>query len=167
MSQTPFLVIGLGNPVISDDAAGLAAVEEAKTRLQSTATRPHGDVEFILDTSGGIDLLYVLENRERVLLVDAVSPDGAEAGSVFEIPFAELSDSPRGNPFTTHYASIPELLSLGARLGMAMPSEIRILAIAAKDLETIAEGFTPMVERAIPLAATRICAIVEEWLPHL
>lgn len=164
MNLPPFLVVGLGNPVIRDDAAGLVAVEEARKILATSGIDLRDRLDLTLDTSGGIDLLYIVENREKVLFVDAVSSGKAKPGSVFEIPFAELRDAPGGESFTTHYASLPELISLGQRLGMVMPREVRIIAIAAEDLETITESLTPRVKAAIPLAALMILDIVREWL---
>ena len=67
------LVLGLGNPILGDDAVGLH-VMRAVRRIG-----PHlPDVEYRERCVGGLDLLFEIEGFERLVLVDAMINGGRE-----------------------------------------------------------------------------------------
>src|ERR1039457_4189410 len=75
-ARAPVLVLGLGNLLLSDDAAGL--------HLEAALQAERGDspqVEFVDGGTQGLALLDYLSNRRAVLVLDAVGL-GAEPGSV-------------------------------------------------------------------------------------
>lgn len=61
------VVIGLGNPLMGDDGLGLVALE----RLRSGYTIPP-DVELVDGGTWGMNLLPVIEDAGRVILIDAI-----------------------------------------------------------------------------------------------
>src|ERR1035437_72962 len=74
--RAPILVLGLGNLLLSDDAAGLHL--EAALLAERGATDP---VEFVDGGPQGLPLLHCRANRRGVVGLDAVGL-GAEPGSV-------------------------------------------------------------------------------------
>jgi hydrogenase maturation protease len=72
----PTVVIGLGNPLMGDDGLGLAAI----ARLQEVWRLPDG-VEVVDGGTWGMNLLPVIEDAGRVLLIDAVAT-GAAPGTL-------------------------------------------------------------------------------------
>src|SRR5450756_627755 len=74
--RAPILVLGLGNLLLSDDAAGLQL--HAALLAERGAT---DQVEFVDGGTQGLALLHYLANRRAVLVLDAVGL-GAEPGSV-------------------------------------------------------------------------------------
>ena len=60
------LVIGLGNPLMGDDGAGVAALE----RLRDEWELPP-EVELVDGGTWGMNLLPLVESAPRLILVDA------------------------------------------------------------------------------------------------
>lgn len=61
------VVLGLGNPLMGDDGTGLAALE----RLQEDWRIPP-DVDLIDGGTWGMNLLPVVEDADRLLIIDAI-----------------------------------------------------------------------------------------------
>src|SRR5581483_11003657 len=60
------IILGLGNPLMADDGIGLAALD----RLRSV--RPAVDAELVDGGTWGMSLLPVVEEAERIILLDAI-----------------------------------------------------------------------------------------------
>ena len=73
------LVIGLGNPLVTDDSVGLRVAAELKTRL---AGRP--DVEVDEDYWGGLRLMERLVGCDRAIVIDAIHT-GAPPGTIHRL----------------------------------------------------------------------------------
>ncbi len=71
------VVIGLGNPLMGDDGAGL----EALARLREWRL---DEVDLVDGATWGLSLLPVIEDAERLILVDAIAA-GAAAGDLVEL----------------------------------------------------------------------------------
>ena len=61
------LIIGLGNPIVSDDSVGLRVVEELKPLLAHRT-----DVEVAEDYWGGLRLMERMIGFDRAIVVDAI-----------------------------------------------------------------------------------------------
>jgi hydrogenase maturation protease len=140
------LVVGLGNPILTDDGVGIHAVRAAKARCQA------GDVEFAEVSVGGLRLLDVLAGYERVILVDAIQTQDGEAGSVYRLHPGDLASLHSGS---THDLSLPGALALGRSLGLSLADDgaIIIIAVEVEDVLSFGETCTPCVEAAIPRLA--------------
>ncbi len=107
------LVLGIGNILMTDEGAGVHAVEELKKRYRLSE-----GVEVLDGGTAGLDLLPYIANRDCLLIVDAVR-GGKPPGSVMvfegeEIP-AVLSAK-----LSPHQIGLSDLL-LAARLKGELP----------------------------------------------
>ena len=153
MSAT--LVLGMGNPILSDDGVGLLVAE----RLRETAL-PEG-VEVQQSEVAGLRLLELVRGFARVIIIDALrSP--AESGRVpGEIVRYEAKDFKGGHRYgSAHSIGLDTALELGHRLGYDMPEEVTVFAIEAVDVETFGEELSPPVAAA----AERVISLVREEL---
>ncbi|MFH1177009.1 MAG: hydrogenase maturation protease [Acidobacteriota bacterium] len=141
-------VIGLGNPILSDDGVGLQVARALAARLGAS------DVDVVESEVAGFALLELLDTWERVILVDAVMLPGMRPGTVVRLGPEDLATSLRLR--SVHEIDLPTALALGTRLGFAMPKEIVIIAIQAEDTLTFGETLTPRVAAALPRAVERI-----------
>ncbi len=80
----PTVVIGLGNPLMGDDGLGLAALAQLRDQWDVPA-----DVELVDGGTWGMNLLPVIEDAGRVLLLDAINA-GAAPGTEVVIPRTRL-----------------------------------------------------------------------------
>ena len=70
------LVIGLGNPLVTDDSVGLRVVEQLRPLLANRT-----DVEVAEDYWGGLRLMERMIGFDRAIVVDAIQT-GSPAGTV-------------------------------------------------------------------------------------
>jgi hydrogenase maturation protease len=78
MTMAATVVLGLGNPLMGDDGVGLIVLE----RLRNEWDLP--DVDLVDGATWGLSLLPVIEDAERLVLVDAIAAHG-EPGDIIEL----------------------------------------------------------------------------------
>lgn len=145
-------LIGIGQSLRGDDAAGLAAVRLWQEKYQSSAALPNLQVE--LAELPGVGLLNLLEGSRLAILVDAVHSD-AKAGTIHLLQDDQLESLPPGT-VSAHGWGVAETLSLGKQLmASMMPQELILIGIEAGQL-SLGESLSPEVERALPEVARLI-----------
>lgn len=146
--KTKTLVLGMGNPLLSDDGVGLRVVAELRNRLD----RPE---ITIADTGlAGLCLLDLLIGYDKAIIVDAIQTVGGKAGEIYRLD-PEAFDSTR-HGVSPHETSFIAALEFGKKLGLALPQQIVIFAIEALDITTFSEECTPEVNKAIPVCVEMI-----------
>ena len=142
------LVLGLGNPILSDDAVGIRVVEELEGKVDPK------EVTLVETTVAGLGLLDFLTGHDRAIIIDAIQTVGGQAGRIYRL-------DPEALDFTRHAASphdvnLATALELGKRLELSLPQQIIIFAIEVADASTFSEECTPEVRRAIPACVEMI-----------
>jgi len=137
------IVIGIGNPFRTDDAVGVQVV----CRL-SELLRERTDVCTAELYAGGMRLMEAMAGFDRAIVIDAsVTPEGRPG----TLRWLESAEWPRArNTCSTHDVSLGLALEFGRLGGLSLPGEIRVLAVEAKDVETIGETLTPEVAKVVP-----------------
>ncbi|HQJ98462.1 MAG TPA: hydrogenase maturation protease [Thermoleophilia bacterium] len=137
--MTSTLVLGMGNPILSDDGVGL----EVARRLQE-GPLPDG-VDVQQSEVAGLRLLELLKGYDKVVIVDALRT-GRAAGDVVRY---EARDFRGGHRYgSAHSIGLETALELGRRMGLPMPDDVTVFAIEAADVETFGEEFSPPVAAA-------------------
>ena len=145
-------IIGLGQSLRGDDAAGLVAVTLWNSTYQSKNKRP--GVEMELAGLPGVGLLSLLDGARFAILVDAVR-SGAQAGTVHTLSENQLEAFPAGAG-SAHGWGVAETLSLGRKLMPAsLPGKLILIGIEAGQLN-LGETLSPQVESALPQVAQLI-----------
>jgi len=148
-------VLGLGNPILTDDGVGIHVVRAMAAQCQ------RDDVTFAEASVGGLRLLDVIAGYERVVLVDAIQTRDGRAGDIHRLHPNDLRASLHSG--STHDLSLTGALALGRGLGLTLPGDeaITILAIEVEDVLTFGEACTPAVAAAIPRAVEVVLAELE------
>ena len=148
------LVLGLGNPLMTDDGIGLAALE----RLRDGWTLPD---EVVLRDGGtwGLRLLPDVEDAARLLLLDAVDV-GAEPGTVVVLERDEL---PRflSHKLSPHQVGVRDLLAL-ADLRGALPKETVAMGIQPARVE-LGPDISSESHAAMAGLVGRVLRRLERW----
>jgi hydrogenase maturation protease len=136
------LVLGLGNPILSDDAVGIRVAHEVGKNLNDP------EVAVSETSAAGLSLLDSIVNYDKVIILDAVQTEKGQAGQIYRMGLEDFS-------LTKHFSSPHQInlitaLELGKMLNLVMPKKITIFAVEAKDITTFSETCTPSVEQAIP-----------------
>jgi len=138
------IIIGIGNPVLSDDSVGIKVAH-----LLALALRGRTDVETCELWAGGLRLMEALKGHEQAIIIDAIVTAGGKPGSVYTLNPSDLRQS--RNTCSAHDAGFQQALDLGAMLGMNLPARITIWAVEAADVETFGENLTRDMEGAVPI----------------
>ena len=148
------LVLGLGNPILTDDGVGIYVVRALAGNHRGLPLRD--DVAFAEASVGGLRLLDAIAGYERVVMVDAIQTPDGEPGEVYRLCPSDLRASLHSG--STHDLSLPGALALGRGLGMRLPDDedIVIIAVEVEDVLTFGEACTPRVQAAIPQAVQMV-----------
>ena len=154
------LVVGLGNPVRGDDGVGWRVLDWLDDRLEATAPaeRPT-DVEFDRLAVGGLALMERLVGYRRAILVDALQ-EGRVPGTVTCRPLHDLAGGPAAHLDSSHDASLEAALAAGEALGAALPSDITVVGVEVREVDTFSDHLSPAVEAAVPAAADAVAALL-------
>lgn len=147
-AQGRVVVLGLGNPVVSDDRVGLAVAAAVAALLEES---PVPGVDVLISTRGGFELIDLLNNYGRAILIDCLALPSPTPGLLRRLSLDDVAGCAR--LVNAHEISITEAYRLAALLGISMPGDLEILAIEGGDTTTISEQMTPQVAAAVqPLA---------------
>ena len=141
------LVLGIGNPILKDDGIGLQVVE----RLEGLFCDP--DTTFLKTTMAGLNLLDLLAEFDRAIVVDAIQA-GGKIGEVYRLSPEDFV-ARDGFPHL-HTIDFFQTLMLGRTLNRSMPDDVIIVAIEVKNVSDFGEDLTIEVERAIPTAVDQV-----------
>jgi hydrogenase maturation protease len=145
-------IIGLGQSLRGDDAAGLAAVRLWQERYCENNKQSNVQVE--LAELPGIGLLSLLEGAGMAILVDAVR-SGADAGTIHILSKEHLDAFPNESG-SAHGWGVAETLSLGEKvMPSTMPEKIIVIGIEGVDF-SMGNPLSPGVELALPEVARLI-----------
>jgi hydrogenase maturation protease len=144
------LVVGLGNPLMADDGAGIAVAE----RLGSHPLPPGARAEA--GDTDSLRLLSLWRGEAEVWLVDAILA-GAPPGTIHRLSHDEVLSIPQRHA-AAHFLSLPESLRwiAAARPDMAAV-HYRLFGIEPESI-ALSPGLTPAVARAVVALADEIAA---------
>jgi hydrogenase maturation protease len=136
------LVLGTGNPILSDDGVGIKVAHEVANQFNSP------QVTVAETSAAGLRLLDSIVGYDKVIIIDAIQTKKGRAGQIYrmkpeDFSFAKHLSSP-------HQINLVAALELGKMLNLVMPQEITIFAVEAKDITSFSEKCTPEVEQVIP-----------------
>lgn len=145
-------MVGVGNPLRSDDAVGLHV---ARRLRESLACDPQVAVEE--QWAGGLRLAEAMAGYDRAVVVDAIEDPAAPPGTLRRLELGDLGSA--RNLACAHDTSLPSALAVWRALGLPLPAAVAVWGIVAADTDTLSEALTDAVARAVPAAAA---AILEE-----
>jgi len=140
------LLLGMGNPLLCDDAVGIRLARDIKTRLGAVA-----GLDVIEECSaGGLNLLDVLSGYERVIILDSMRTAGGTPGEWRHFTASALL--PSLHLTNIHDANFATALQLGYSMGIPLPrlADIHIYAVEAKENLLFSEQMTPELEHKYP-----------------
>lgn len=139
------LVLGIGNPVLGDDAVGIIVANKVKEKNLKNV-----DVE----TANTIDLeiINIISDYDRVFVVDAIKTGNGKAGEIHKFGSENLRQT-MGH--SVHDIDLSTMLKTGEKLGIKMP-EIIIYGLEVSDTDRLREGLSKDVEDTVPKIVEKI-----------
>lgn len=145
------VVIGIGNPFLQDDRAGVAVAEKLEEMGAAC------DTEVVLTV--GFEVMDKAKGYDRAIIVDACML-GNEPGSILELSVDDI--------FSTHALANSHAITLGTTLKTAnmcfpdeMPADMILMLIEVKDIKEFTRQMSEPVEKAVDQVVERIMALVD------
>nr|WP_151529850.1 MULTISPECIES: hydrogenase maturation protease [Corynebacterium] len=170
----PVTVVGIGNPIMSDDGIGLELLRQLATgdsEVSELAWVPShrrqplaepacpGPVEFIDGGTSGMEILPVVQQARRLLLLDAIA--GAQPGQVTVLRGDQLPRLVQSH-LSPHQVSLLDLLAAARLLGTE-PEEIAVVGVVPASTE-LSVGLSEPVIAALPEAVAAARTVIADWL---
>jgi hydrogenase maturation protease len=149
MPNIQVLVIGCGNPLRGDDAAGPVLVRRLWDR-----GLPEG-VRCADGGTGGMDVVFQMRGVPEVILVDACRT-GAEPGAIFEVPGDEVANLPPLAGINLHAFRWDHALAFARwLLREGRPERVSAILIEGATFD-VGAALSPAVDRAIDAVVDRL-----------
>ncbi len=148
--REPILVLGIGNILLRDEGIGVRVIEAMqKMHLPD-------NVELFDGGTTGVDLLDVLADRDKVIVIDAVQAD-CEPATVLRFTADDLVRPDRAD-ISLHELGLGETVTMTRQLGCA-PKDIVVLGIRTEQLGPgleLSDKIAKLVPKVVELVLTEI-----------
>jgi hydrogenase maturation protease len=140
------IVLGVGNPILCDDGAGIHVAHQLKKQI----TDPSVTIDEAY--TGGMNLLDMMIGYEKAILIDTVHVADAKNGDVKRLSLKDCVDV--GHTSNPHDVSLQEALGLAEKLGeKQIPKEIVLIGIVVKEAPLhFGEHLSTHIAAAVPKA---------------
>ena len=142
------VVLGIGNTILTDEAAGVRAVERLEQAYQVPV-----NVQVIDGGTSGMEMIEDLSDLDFLIVIDVVKT-GAAPGTVVRIAGDQIPVFFR-HKLSPHQIGLPDVLA-SLELLDSMPKEIVVLGVEPISLElgmemtaTVAEKVPLLVDMAV------------------
>lgn len=141
------IVIGLGNPILSDDSVGIQVARRFGELLPKAVVSIHVTEAY----AGGMRLMDAMTGYDQAIIVDAMVTGDCKPGTVKRFCLGDLVTT--RNTWSSHDTNLSMALEWGRSAGLRLPDRVDIFGIEAVDVETFSEQLTADVALAVrPLA---------------
>ena len=150
------LVLGLGNELYGDDGVGIQVIQKLEEEAEKEKDKNSclfKDVHLEACPLTGLSLLEVIAGYDNLIIVDTIKRENPETGKFYVLDGSELRHIPGPSP---HYVSIPQAIDIGKQIGLQVPTDIKIVAVEAKNLYNLGERLTPEMEKSVPQIITLV-----------
>jgi hydrogenase maturation protease len=157
------IVIGLGNPILTDDGVGVNVAYEVEKAFKGQI--PEG-LTITEASVGGLRLMELLIGYDRVILIDALlTKNGQKPGVIHRLTLDDLREiSPTQHSASAHDTSLVTALETGRQMGLDLPTSFSIYAITVENILEFNEEPTPAVAAAIPIVKAAVLDELESYL---
>jgi hydrogenase maturation protease len=154
MANSKALVLGLGNPILSDDGVGLVVAERLQGRVDG--------VDVISTPLTGLHLLDLIVGYEALFIIDALIAPGNQHGELKLISPDEIS-LPN---VCSHGFNLLEILKVGRKLGLSVPELKRVYGITIGRSPSFGDRPSPELMEKVDAMASAIASHIREELSH-
>lgn len=151
------LVVGLGNPILTDDGVGVKVAYAVAAALDGTG---RDDVTVTEASVGGLRLMELLVGYDRAIVIDAlIDRHGTRPGTIQRFSLEHLRQiSPTQHSASAHDTNLVTALDAGRQVGLPLPNDITIYAVCVENIMDFGEEPTPAVAAAIPQVTAAVLA---------
>ena len=134
------LILGFGNPILTDDAVGIRIAEELE--------REFPDITVEAFCEAGLAILDEVTGYDKLVIIDSIKTGKGKPGELYKLTLEDLK--PKSDFSSSHGLDIATAFKLGEMLGYPLPREVSIYAVEVKDNTTFGEECTPEIKKSMP-----------------
>ena len=146
------LVLGLGNPILSDDGVGLFIARELDGRVPG--------VDVLTTTMAGLSLVDEIVGYDKLFLIDAMIAKDNRIGEWRKL----TKNDGCLHLFSSHGLNFPEIVRLGRDLGYKIPEVSAIYGIGIGDEVCFSENLSLTLHDKAQSLAREIAADISAEL---
>jgi hydrogenase maturation protease len=150
-ARKPILVLGVGNTLLTDEGLGVHVIERLR------AMDLPEEVELLEGGVLGIDLLEHMEDREKVIIIDAAQGD-VVPGTIYRLTREDIEMGEGRCLSSLHDIDLPYVLNTADLMGHRI--DPIIIGVEPKDLGVGLE-LSPEIEAVIPKVIEQVLKEVE------
>ena len=128
LMRKDIIVLGLGNPLMSDEGIGGFVIEEL-----AKAGRWGSEVEFVDGGTAGMSVLHLLAGRKKAIIVDCAFM-GTVAGTIKKFGPEDVVSVKKMAHQSLHDVDILKVIAISERMG-ERPGDIIIFGIEPEKVE--------------------------------
>jgi len=153
------LVLGLGNELYGDDGVGIQVIKELRHEFQEKGLplNQERSVDFLESSLTGFALLDIIIGYDTLIIVDTIKRENPVPGRIHCFEESQIRHIPGPSP---HYVSIPQTIQIGRKIGLKVPSTIKIIGIEAKNIYHLGECLSQEIQEAIPSIKKKIKKLI-------
>jgi hydrogenase maturation protease len=145
------LVLGIGNPILSDDGVGLSIARSLQAELEG--------VDVIAADVSGLNLLDLIQGYDELYVIDSLISPGAALGTLKKLPKGEGGC----HFFSSHGLGFFEIMEFGKALGLKIPELLSVYGIEiGKEVVFGRDLSSALLERT-----AEICRIIREDIDRM
>ena len=129
------LILGMGNPILSDDGVGLHVARALEGRFPGTDVRTSALI--------GLGLLDIVADYDQVFVIDAIQDGKYPPGTVVKLSAGEGAL----HLFSSHGMHFLEILQLGKDVGIAVPEVVGVYGVVIDPDCPFGEELSPPLAR--------------------
>ncbi len=134
------LILGMGNPILSNDGVGLLLAEKLRNKI------PGADVAS--SAMIGLSLFDLIIGYDKLFIIDAMTTRGGKLGEMKKIDEEEQHGT--NHLFSSHGLNIFELMELGVQCGYNMPCLAAVYGVEIGDELTFDESLSSELNDKLP-----------------
>ncbi len=144
------LILGVGNYILGDDGFGIHVIN-----YLNSINFPE-NVEVVDGGTKGIELLHYFENKNSIIIVDAINLD-KEPGDIIEFSKDDIKKY-FNIKFSAHELGVADLL-MDAELMGILPENLIVIGCQPEKIELTTE-LSENLKKKIPIVADRILELI-------
>lgn len=147
--KKPTIVLGLGNPLMSDEGIGVLLVN----RLSELSDN-YPEADFIDAGTGGLNLLHLFEGREKAVLIDCANME-EEPGTIKKFTPEQVKSVKQLAHYSLHEQDLMKIIDMAKMLGQC-PKQIVIFGIQPESV-SLGQTLSAELEKKIGDYIKMIC----------
>jgi hydrogenase maturation protease len=144
-------IIGFGNIFMGDDGIGVRVIEELQ---KQQIFKDNENIELVDGGTSGVDLVFMLQNTCKAIIIDAVDA-GQKIAQIVVFSPQEIKEFKKKifKSYSLHDIDLAEAFELVKNLNL--PTAIKIIGIKPKKIG-YSDKLTPEIEKQIPDIITKV-----------